>query len=315
MEKKTILIIEDEPTINRIISSYFQKANYEVISALNGAKGLELFNANHVDIICLDIMIPKINGWQVAKTIRETSNVPIVMMSALSSEDDILKGYSLNVDDYITKPFPPMVLIAKINSLLERIEYSKNGSQLGTFNLDGITIDFDSFDDDHRLKELLTHDDLTGLSNRRFLDFYIENMKKNADDFHESFGVLFVDIDHFKQINDTFGHATGDGILKMVAKTLKTNIRNNDLIARYGGEEFVGVIHVDNSHQLFNIAEKLRILIEKEIYKHNDENLSVTVSIGGCLYTRFDSIENTIKTADSLMYESKNNGRNKVTVK
>lgn len=133
MEKSIVLIIEDEPTINRIVSNYFIKQGYTVLSALDGFKGLQLFSKNDIDLVCLDIMMPNINGWDVAKTIRESSNVPIIMMSALSEEDDILKGYSLKVDDYITKPFNPKLLVAKAVNLLER--YKNHDYQE---NMDGV---------------------------------------------------------------------------------------------------------------------------------------------------------------------------------
>ncbi len=145
MEKTTILIIEDEPTINRIVSNYFLKEKYRVLSALDGFKGLQLFSKNRVDLVCLDIMMPNINGWDVAKTIRETSNVPIIMMSALSEEEDILKGYSLKVDDYITKPFNPKILVAKVKNLLDRLnnpEYSNQTS--GLLEVEGIKMDLDT---------------------------------------------------------------------------------------------------------------------------------------------------------------------------
>ena len=145
MEKATILIIEDEPTINRIVSNYFLKEKYRVLSALDGFKGLQLFSKNRVDLVCLDIMMPNINGWDVANTIRETSNVPIIMMSALSEEEDILKGYSLKVDDYITKPFNPKILVAKVKNLLERLnspEYSNQTS--GLLEVEGIKMDLDT---------------------------------------------------------------------------------------------------------------------------------------------------------------------------
>ncbi len=315
MDQKTILIIEDEPTINRIISNYFVKEDYKVLSALNGEKGLELFHNNHVDVICLDIMIPKVSGWQVAKTVRETSNVPIVLMSALSEEEDILKGYSLNVDDYITKPFAPSVLMAKIKSLLTRIEYSETTNLSGTYEVNGIKIDLDSFNEDSPLKELLTHDELTGIPNRRYLDFYLQNMKKRADDFHDTFGVIFIDIDFFKNINDTYGHQIGDEILKLIAKTLQTNVRNNDLVGRYGGEEFIGVIQIDNQKQLRIISEKLRLLIEQSSYDYEGKEIKVTISIGGTIYQDRESIESLVTRADGLMYTSKQNGRNKSTIK
>lgn len=145
MEKATILIIEDEPTINRIVSNYFLKEKYRVISALDGFKGLQLFSKNRVDLVCLDIMMPNINGWDVAKTIRETSNVPIIMMSALSEEEDILKGYSLKVDDYITKPFNPKILVAKVRNLLERLNDSVISNQTsGILDVSNIKMDLDT---------------------------------------------------------------------------------------------------------------------------------------------------------------------------
>ncbi|MEC9485740.1 MAG: response regulator transcription factor [Candidatus Izemoplasma sp.] len=145
MEDKTVLIIEDEPTINRIVSNYFANENYTVLSALDGFRGLQLFSQNQVDIVCLDIMMPNVNGWDVAKTIRESSNVPIIMMSALSEEEDILKGYSLKVDDYITKPFNPKILVAKVNNLLDRLNDDTSSQQTsGTLASGGVKIDLDT---------------------------------------------------------------------------------------------------------------------------------------------------------------------------
>ncbi len=145
MENATVLIIEDEPTINRIVSNYFLKEKFTVLSALDGFKGLQLFSQNKVDLVCLDIMMPNVNGWDVAKTIRESSNVPIIMMSALSEEEDILKGYSLKVDDYITKPFNPKILVAKVRNLLERMQSQDFASQTsGILEVPGIRMDLDT---------------------------------------------------------------------------------------------------------------------------------------------------------------------------
>lgn len=164
MENRTILIIEDEPTINRIVSNYFANEKYTVLSALDGFKGLQLFSQNKVDLICLDIMMPNVNGWDVAKTIRETSNVPIIMMSALSEEEDILKGYSLKVDDYITKPFNPKILVAKVRNLLERIQTDSSSDQTsGVLKAPGIVINLDThktFIDDKEVSLSKTEFDL-----------------------------------------------------------------------------------------------------------------------------------------------------------
>lgn len=118
----TILIIEDELSLQNIISAYFKKSNYNVLTASNGLEGLEVFRKNQIDIICCDVMMPAINGWDVVKSIRQNSNVPILMMTALDSERDQLKGFALEVDDYITKPFSPAVLVAKVNNLMKRMK-------------------------------------------------------------------------------------------------------------------------------------------------------------------------------------------------
>jgi len=317
MEQKTILVIEDEPTINRIISKYFKRENYNVLSALDGLKGLQLFNENQIDIVCLDIMMPKINGWLVAKTIRQTSNVPIIMMSALSEEEDILKGFSLKVDDYITKPFPPSVLVAKIKSLFERIEYTESSQDIsGVFDLEGINFEINSYQESAILQELLTQDELTGVANRRFLDFHITSLIKKSKDFNIGFGVLFIDIDFFKKINDTFGHNVGDTILKEMSLTIKQSLRNNDLIGRWGGEEFIAVIEVEDIQLLTIIAEKLRNIIEHKVFNDFDKpEIHITVSIGGTMYYKGEDNKSIIARADELMYESKNTGRNKSSIR
>ncbi len=174
MKNTTILIIEDEPTINRIVSNYFINEKFTVLSALDGFKGLQLFSQNQVDLVCLDIMMPNVNGWDVAKTIRETSNVPIIMMSALSEEEDILKGYSLKVDDYITKPFNPKVLVAKVKNLLERLQNQDTSIQSsGLLEVSGIRIDLDTH-------KVYINDELVNLSKTEFdlLKYFVEHESK-----------------------------------------------------------------------------------------------------------------------------------------
>ena len=121
MENKTILLAEDEPTIARVVKSYFEHDGYNVYHATNGEEALNLFKEVKFDLLIVDIMMPKVNGFEVIKVIRASSDVPIVVMTALQSEEDILRGYSLHIDDYITKPFNPKILIAKVNNLLMRI--------------------------------------------------------------------------------------------------------------------------------------------------------------------------------------------------
>jgi len=174
MINKQILIVEDEPTINRMLVNYFKKEGYTVYFALNGVDGVSLFKQHDFNLVCLDIMMPQMNGWDVAKIIRESSDIPIIMMSALSEEEDILKGYSLKVDDYITKPFNPKVLVAKVNNMLSRIDQpSKPVNTKNILKTNHITMNTDT----HRV--FIDEQEIT-LSKKEFelLRYFIENEGK-----------------------------------------------------------------------------------------------------------------------------------------
>lgn len=118
--RQKVLIIEDELSLQNILSAYFKREEFDVVTASDGLEGLEKFENENINIACIDVMMPKINGWEVVKSIRQKSNIPIIMMTALSEEEDQLKGFELEVDDYVTKPFSPAILVAKAKNLLKR---------------------------------------------------------------------------------------------------------------------------------------------------------------------------------------------------
>jgi len=163
------------------------------------------------------------------------------------------------------------------------------------------------------LQELAVIDDLTTVGNRRHIE---TSLAERIDEFRRygwGFGVLFIDIDHFKEVNDRFGHDVGDSILKMVAKTVMLGIRLGDTIGRWGGEEFIAVLSNVEERQLRRVAERTRMLVEKSSVLVGTESVQVTVSIGATLGKRGDKAAALIKRADQLMYRSKLGGRNRVT--
>lgn len=173
-----------------------------------------------------------------------------------------------------------------------------------------------TYDENRRLKELLTIDELTGISNRRHLDFHLNNLINEATEFELNFGILFIDIDNFKNVNDTYGHNIGDEILKLVSQTLRLNIRSDDKIGRWGGEEFIAVLRLPNQNELLRMAEKLRLLVSESFYTlDNKEKLSVTISVGGTMLNYGEDISKIVSRADNNMYISKKTGKNKVTIK
>ena len=169
-------------------------------------------------------------------------------------------------------------------------------------------------DETEKYKSLAMKDHLTGLPNRRYTETYLDLKMKEYKSFNLPFGIAFIDVDHFKTVNDTHGHDAGDEVLKMLARTYVNSTRGNDLIGRWGGEEFLAVFTNCQEKVLDSLVNKIRMLVENSILKFNNTELNVTISIGATIIRPDDTIESIIKRADDLMYKSKEDGRNRCTV-
>ncbi|MDA8429173.1 MAG: GGDEF domain-containing protein [Geobacteraceae bacterium] len=164
-----------------------------------------------------------------------------------------------------------------------------------------------------RFKQEAYLDALTGIGNRRYGEMTLATREYELQAHCIPFGVLFIDIDHFKRFNDQYGHKTGDDVLVMVAKSISYSLRKMDIVARWGGEEFVVILPGAGSAVVTSIAERIRILIEHSFILAGNNKLYVTVSIGAGLSRTDDTVETIVSRADGLMYLSKRNGRNRVT--
>jgi len=164
-----------------------------------------------------------------------------------------------------------------------------------------------------KLREEAYHDALTGVGNRRYAESALQTRMFDLKNSAISFGVIFADIDHFKRVNDIYGHNTGDEVLGMVARTISNALRSIDVVARWGGEEFVVLLPGVNQSLLNSIAERVRKLVEQSFLMVGKERLSVSISLGATLARPNDTVGSLITRADALMYKSKNNGRNMVS--
>jgi diguanylate cyclase (GGDEF)-like protein/PAS domain S-box-containing protein len=164
------------------------------------------------------------------------------------------------------------------------------------------------------LEEMAFHDSLTRLPNREYIKSELAARLQEFQRYGISFGVLFLDIDHFKKLNDSLGHEAGDRVLKMVAATLRESARPFDIFGRWGGEEFLGIIRHVDAENLAGISERYLRLIEKSYVMMDEKQITVTISIGGTVARHGDTAEAIIKRADQLMYQSKRKGRNRMTV-
>ena len=164
------------------------------------------------------------------------------------------------------------------------------------------------------LEKLALLDNLTQLANRNYVEREIQNRFEEKKRFNMPFGILFIDIDHFKKFNDTYGHDVGDTVLKFIANTFVANARPFDLYRRWGGEEFIGIIRNISTADLENLGNRIRLLLENSYITHNDDKLHVTISIGATIVGPEDTPETLLKRADTLLYQSKREGRNRLTL-
>lgn len=163
------------------------------------------------------------------------------------------------------------------------------------------------------LEETALLDPLTQLANRRYMEQHLQECFELRTRYGWRFGVLYLDIDHFKRVNDTYGHAAGDQVLKSLARTLAGNLRSFDMVGRWGGEEFLIVCPNVNSYHVRDTAERQRMLVEKSTATFGPNTLQVTVSVGATLPRAAETMEDLIRRADGLMYDSKRAGRNRVS--
>jgi len=164
------------------------------------------------------------------------------------------------------------------------------------------------------LRQLVLIDPLTNIGNRRYAEINLKTKFYESHRYNWKFGLVFVDIDDFKKINDEYGHKIGDRALRMVANTLSNSVRQSDIISRYGGEEFIATISNVNEDQLLKVANKLRLLVEKSSFTVGRKTVRVTISIGATMALKKDSPSKLLRRADKLMYQSKKAGRNRVTL-
>ncbi len=293
----SILIVEDNKIDVKLIQGYLLDEPYQIKLAKDGEEAISLAQQERIDVILLDLILPKKNGFQVCSTLKElesTQNIQIVAITGLSDLDSKLKGIELGVDDYLIKPVNKHILRTRVKSLVQKKAL------------------LDKLCDRY---EMAVHsaitDKLTGLYNRRYFDHFLDLEIKRSSRQKSSLALLMIDIDNFKQINDTLGHLFGDKILNKLGKLLKSQIRETDVATRYGGEEFTIVMSNTGLKEAVQVAERIRKSIKE--YKFDTKKIFTTVSIGIALYPLdANSLQELLKKADSALYQAKHNGKNRV---
>jgi len=293
--KQHVLIVDDIPKNLQLLGNVLKSKDLKVAFAQNGKQALEYAQTKQPDLILLDIMMPEMDGYEVCRRLKDndlTKDIPIIFVSALGEADDEYYGFKLGGVDYITKPFNPKIVQVRVANYLRL----KRKTDL--------------------LEQLSSIDGLTEIPNRRRFDEIFEKEWARAMRSQIYLSLIMIDIDYFKQFNDTYGHAKGDQCLRKVAMTLKNSVqRPADFVARYGGEEFVVLLPETEVKPAENIAEQLRSNIHDLKITHENSKVSEFVTISSGIATTIPvrdlSANKLNEMADQCLYDAKEKGRNR----
>jgi diguanylate cyclase (GGDEF)-like protein len=301
----SVLVAEDVPIFLRILQSWFQKWNYRVTAVKNGIDAWEaLQQPTAPPMAVLDWMMPGMDGIEVCRKIRSREQGPycyVLLLTAKDDREDVVAGLDAGADDYLTKPFD-------VDELRARIRAGKRILELQAALIRAHdTLQYES-----------AHDALTTLWNRGAIIGFLKNEVERQQRAHQPLGVMMADVDHFKGVNDTYGHLVGDTVLKEVGRRLAEGVRTYDSVGRYGGEEFLVIVPGCGPADLVASAERMRRSIAEPMFETSAGPLAVTLSIGiasGCDDgDRHQNSEMLLRAADTALYAAKAEGRNRVGV-
>ena len=295
-----ILIADDDLVSCRLLDHLLHKWGYQVIVAHNGTEAWEVLQANDAPrIALLDWMMPGVDGPEICRRVRARSSQPYVYIMLLTANDkvgNLVEGLESGADDYLTKPFHPQELRARLRVGLRLLDL-ESGLVEARENL--------------RFKA--SHDALTSIWNRGAIIELLERELSRSRRDGSSVGILLADIDHFKRINDTRGHLVGDEVLRAVTGRLKGEVRSYDAVGRYGGEEFLILLPGCDNPKLTAKAQQLVKIVGCSSVETSTGSVPVTISIGGiasgdCPHAEVNSL---LRAADTVLYRAKMSGRNR----
>lgn len=311
--KLRILLIDDDRAMLMMLKLLLDSAGHKVAVARNGLEGLALINDFMPQIVMTDWIMPEMNGIEFCKALRRNTawrNIYVFMLTAQESTDRLVEAFEAGANDYMTKPINPKILGARLSAgqrvvqLQEELEHERQ--LLHKFSIE-------LAEGNQRFQKLALTDELTDLPNRRFANEHLERQWALAQRNNSPLSCMMLDIDHFKQVNDTYGHKGGDDVLKQVASALHLSVRKQDVVCRLGGEEFLVVCPDVQEEVLYRYAERLRLKIADMQYKDQTSGkaFKLTVSIGGASKnSEMLSVESLLQLADKRLYAAKEAGRN-----
>ena len=298
-----ILIVDDVEDNLEILEDLLTFAGHNVQTVRRGEDALKRVQESHPDLILLDILMPGMDGFEVCTLLKadeKTKDIPVIFVSSMEDIEYKVKGFKVGGVDYINKPFHHAEILVRVNTHITMLRLRKHLEEKNA-----------------ELERLANTDYLTNLYNRRRFFQAAEDEYAGAIHSRNPFSITLIDLDYFKQVNDTYGHLIGDQVLIHVARLIRTHCRVSDIAARYGGEEFI-VLHPSVDRQnAFKVAERIRKVVEATPFSHEEEEIIVTLC-AGVVDTQgrgdFKRIDDILGLADKALYRAKDAGRNRVVI-
>jgi two-component system cell cycle response regulator len=297
----TVLVAEDDRMSRQILERSLYSWGFKVRAVDDGVQALESLRAPDApELLLLDWMMPEMDGLELCRRIRSLHKPVypyIVLLTARDAKQDLVTAFEAGADDYLTKPFHVEELRARLRA----------GTRI-------LGLQSDLIQAREQLRFQANHDSLTGIWSRRAIMDLLSEELERARRNHQPLGVMMIDLDHFKSINDRFGHAAGDVVLREVAERLVASVRSYDRIGRYGGEEFLLILSNASLEEVTRRAERLCEVVAERPVLYEQHALSVTVSIGGAAKPEDTPIVQSrlLRFADIALYRAKEQGRNRV---
>ncbi|MEO2014059.1 MAG: diguanylate cyclase [Fuerstiella sp.] len=290
----TLLVIDDDPNTHDLTDYYLDTVVFKMLHAFEGREGIRVAETSSPDVILLDIEMPGMDGFQVCRQLKEsdaTRNIPILFLTSHKQRRNIVKALDYGASDYVTKPFFPEELQARVRSAMRE----KRASDA--------------------LRKQAMFDPLTNLANRRAFD---EGLNASIADYtrngHE-FSLLLLDLDHFKAVNDTYGHGVGDEVLTQVGAAIREMSRPYDVAGRYGGEEFGLILNQTEPSKGWDVGQRVLEAIRQLSIFADGQQLRITASAGlaSTLERRTEiDAKQIFQQADAALYEAKGQGRDRM---
>lgn len=319
----SVLLVDDEPEILSVLSRVLEDDGFEVMTACSGEGAIEVLSAETFDLIMTDVRMPGISGFELIEHIATVdSAVKIIVMTGYDSTDMVKQALRTGAYDYLTKPLDDHdAIIRCANRVAQATRLVRDNADL----LDQLRTNQTKLEKaNQRLLEMneelhiqANTDVLTDLYNRRYLEKTLRNEVSRRNRYSDPLSVAMVDVDHFKQINDKYGHKGGDVVLKAISENLSNCVRASDIVGRYGGEEFLVLLPRTTPAEAMMFAERIRSAIFDQVIDIGDSTCRAAISVGvSGVDSRFPELDllDLLNSADQALYAAKGAGRNCIRV-